>query len=119
MLNKYPEKKGWKVPKKAYKVTNWSEYNQALCMRGDIQIWLSDDAIAHWYEQDRVYIGNGTPKKFTNFTIITCHEIRQVFHLPLSTVIILSPSFCIRLVLSDVFSTLDFIVLTTKYEYIY
>jgi hypothetical protein len=43
MPNKYPEKKGCKAPKQAYKVTNWSEYNQALCMRADTQIWLSDD----------------------------------------------------------------------------
>ena len=83
MPNKYPEKKGWRVPKQAYKVTNWSEYNRALCMRGDIEVWLSDAAIANWYEQDRVYVGAGTPKKFTDFAIITCHEIRQVFHLAL------------------------------------
>ena len=31
MPNKYPEKKGWDVPKQQYKVTNWPEYNAALC----------------------------------------------------------------------------------------
>jgi len=83
MPNKYPEKKGWFVPKQKYKVANWSEYNEALRLRGDIAIWISDDAIANWYEKERVYDGTGTPKKYTDFAILVCHEIRQVYKLPL------------------------------------
>ena len=83
MPNKYAEKKGWKVPKQKYKLTNWSEYSDALRSRGDITVWLSDDAISQWYEKDRVYDGTGTPKRFSDFAIITCHEIRQVYRLPL------------------------------------
>ncbi|RUR06054.1 hypothetical protein ELY15_13600 [Legionella sp. km772] len=26
MPNKYPQKKGWNVPKQKYKLTNWSDY---------------------------------------------------------------------------------------------
>jgi len=83
MPNKYAKKKGWEVAKQKYKLRNWSEYNKALSLRGDITIWLSADAVAQWYEQDRVYDGTGTPKRFTDFAIITCHEIRQVYRLPL------------------------------------
>ena len=83
MPNKYPEKKGWDVPKQKYKVTNWSDYNESLRLRGDISVWLSDDAIENWYQKDRVYDGTGTPKLYTDFAIITCHEIRQVYRLPL------------------------------------
>lgn len=83
MPNKYPEKKGWKVPKQKYKVTNWSDYNNALRSRGDITVWLSGDVADKWYEQDRVYDGTSTPKLFTDFAILTCHEIRQVYRLPL------------------------------------
>ena len=83
MPNKYPEKKGWKVPKQKYKVTNWSEYNNALRRRGDITVWLSDDAISQWYTFDRVYDGTGAPRLYTDFAIITCHEIRLVYKLPL------------------------------------
>jgi hypothetical protein len=37
MPNKYPEKKGWNVPKQKFKVTNWFEYNQSLLhQRGNI-----------------------------------------------------------------------------------
>ena len=30
MPNKYPEKKGWDVPKQKYKVSNWADYNESL-----------------------------------------------------------------------------------------
>jgi hypothetical protein len=83
MPNKYPNKKGWKVPKQKYKVTNWSEYTAALRSRGAIDVWLSEDAISQWYEKDMAYDGTGTPKRFSDFAITTCHEIRQVYRLPL------------------------------------
>lgn len=83
MPNKYPQKKGWNVPKQKYKLTNWSEYNEALRRRGDITLWLSEDVLSKWYEQERIYDGTGTPKLYTDFAIITCHEIRQVYRLPL------------------------------------
>jgi len=59
------------------------EYNAALCRRGEIDVWLSEDMISLWYEKNRVYDGAGTPKRFSDFSIITCHEIRQVYRLPL------------------------------------
>ena len=83
MPNKYAKKKGWNVPKQKYKLSNWSDYNAALRSRGDITAWLSEAAIAQWYVQDRVYDGTGTPIWYSDFAIITCHEIRQVYHLPL------------------------------------
>jgi hypothetical protein len=83
MPNKYPEKKGWNVPKQKYKISNWSEYNEALRQRGSIIVWLSAQTISQWYEKDRVYDGTGTPKRYSDFAIITCHEMRQVYRLPL------------------------------------
>jgi len=83
MPNKYPEKKGWSVPKQSYKVSNWPEYNEALRRRGDIEFWISDEVIDNWYETDRVYDGTGTPKKYTDFAITVCHEVRKVYRLPL------------------------------------
>ncbi len=83
MPNKYPNKKGWKVPKQHYKLNNWHEYNNALRKRGSIDIWISQEVVKTWYEQDQVYDGTGTPKKFTDLAIMMCHEIRQVFKLPL------------------------------------
>jgi len=83
MPNKHPEKKGWRVPKQRYKISNWPEYNEALRQRGNIELWLSDLAIENWYEKDRVNNGSGAAKEFTDFAILMCHEVRQVFRFPL------------------------------------
>lgn len=83
MPNKYPNKKGWKVTKQKFKVSNWPEYNQSLRQRGDITVWLSEDTISQWYETDRVYDGTGAPRLYTDFAITICHEIRLVYKLPL------------------------------------
>lgn len=32
----------------AYRIRNWSAYNRALVQRGDVTVWLSDDALAAW-----------------------------------------------------------------------
>jgi hypothetical protein len=74
MPNKYPKKKGWNVRKQKYKLANWSDYNEALRQRGSIIVWLSAEAISQWYEKDRLYDGTGTPKRYSDFAIITCHE---------------------------------------------
>jgi len=64
-------------------VSNWSEYNDALRKRGNIDVWISDDIAETWYERNCFNSGVGAPKKFTDLAIITCHEIRQVFKLAL------------------------------------
>ena len=83
MLYKYLKEKGCKIPKQKYKLTNWSEYNESLKRRGNIEIWLSQEIINNWNEQNRIYDGTGTPDYYTDLAIITCHEIRKVFRLPL------------------------------------
>ena len=45
MPNKYAEKKEWNVPKQKYKLSNWSEYSDALRRRGEIDVWLSEEAL--------------------------------------------------------------------------
>ena len=39
MPNKYAEKKEWKVPIQKYKLSNRSEYSDALRRRGEIDVW--------------------------------------------------------------------------------
>lgn len=83
MPYKYPKKKGWKLRKQKYKLKNWPDYNRALRNRGRIEVWLHDEAIAKWMVKERVYDGSGTPYTYTDFAILTCHELRKVFRLPL------------------------------------
>lgn len=83
MPYKYSEDKGWKVPKQKYRLKNWSKYSNALKDRGRIDFWLDKGAIDNWYEEDQENTGSGAPRKYTDFSIIICHEIRQVYRLPL------------------------------------
>ena len=73
MPNKYREKKGWKLPKQKYKVSNWRDYNNSLRQRGNIEVWITDDVIKSWHEAERVYDGTGAPKKFTDLEIGRAH----------------------------------------------
>ena len=70
MPNKYPNKKGWKLPKQRYRISNWREYNESLRQRGQIDIWITEDALNNWFETDRIYDGTGAPKKFTDFAVM-------------------------------------------------
>jgi len=83
MPYKYAQDKGWKIPKQKYKLKNWSKYSDSLKDRGRIDFWLEKDAIDHWYEEDQENTGSGAPRQYTDFSIIICHEIRQVYRLPL------------------------------------
>lgn len=68
---------------KAPVTRDWSDYNKKMKMRGDISIWLSQDVIDQWYIANRHYDGTGAPLLFSDVAIMTVHEIRQVFRLPL------------------------------------
>ena len=83
MPNKWLNKKGIAIKKQKHKVHNWSEYNESLKKRGDVEVWLSRDLIANWYFKDRIYDGTGSSKHYTDAAIIACHELRQVYKQPL------------------------------------
>ena len=83
MPYKYAQDKGWNIPKQKYKLKNWSKYSNALKDRGRIDFWLDQDAIDNWYEEDQENTGSGAPRQYTDFSITICHEIRQVYRLPL------------------------------------
>ncbi len=82
MPNKWLNDKGIEIKKQKHKVSNWSEYNKNLKMRGDIEVWLSQGVIDNWYFKERIYDGAGSSKRYTDGAIIACHEIRLVFKLP-------------------------------------
>jgi hypothetical protein len=83
MPNKWLNQKGITIRKQHYKVANWSDYNASLKRRGDIEVWLSQDVVEHWYFEQRIHDGTGSSKHYTDAAIIVCHEIRQVYKLPL------------------------------------
>jgi hypothetical protein len=67
--------------KTKYRVSNWSEYDQALVQRGDITLWISEDAIEGWKPSPSG--GRGGQKEFSNHAIETALTLRLVFGLAL------------------------------------
>ena len=45
------------IPKQRHKVTNWTKYDAALCQRGSLTVWFTDEAIAAWRAAPRTTRG--------------------------------------------------------------
>jgi hypothetical protein len=67
--------------KMKYRVSNWAEYDRALVQRGDITLWISDDAIASWKPAPSGR--RGAQRKFSDHAIEAALTLRLVFKLPL------------------------------------
>ena len=67
--------------KTKYRVSNWPEYDRALVERGDIILWISEDAISSWKPAPTGL--RGGQKKFSDHAIETALTLRLVFNLPL------------------------------------
>jgi len=48
MPHKYNADRRHHIARPKRRVTNWSEYNEALRQRGSLTVWFTDDAIAAW-----------------------------------------------------------------------
>ena len=78
---KYPKRSQYKHAKSQYRVRNWPEYEAGLRRRGDVTIWLSDQALDAWRAP-----ASGKPggqRRYANIAIEAALTIRMVFHLPL------------------------------------
>ncbi|MCH4561182.1 IS5/IS1182 family transposase, partial [Mesorhizobium jarvisii] len=49
------------MAKQKYRVTNWPAYNESLRQRGDLTIWVKDEALSLWTARRRTSRG-GQPK---------------------------------------------------------
>jgi hypothetical protein len=67
--------------KTKYRVTNWSQYDKALARRGDITLWISEDAIESWTPTRSGR--RGAPLKYSDLAIETALTLRLVYGLPL------------------------------------
>ena len=47
---KYPKRSQYKYTKSRYRISNWPEYEAGLRSRGDLTVWLSDEALDAWRE---------------------------------------------------------------------
>jgi len=67
--------------KTKYRVSNWAEYDRALVQRGNITLWISEDAVEDW--KPAPSSGRGGQRKFSDHAIETALMLRLVFKLPL------------------------------------
>ena len=78
---KYPKRSQYKYAKSRYRMGNWPEYEAGLRRRGDLTVWLSDEALDFWRAP-----ASGKPggqRTYTDIAIEAALTIRMVFHLPL------------------------------------
>ena len=67
--------------KKKYRIRNWREYERGLRSRGDVTIWLSEDAIAAWVPPKNGL--RGGQRRYSNLAVRTALTLWVVFSLPL------------------------------------
>ena len=78
---KYPKRSQYKRAKSQYRIRNWPEYEAGLRRRGDVTVWLSDEALDAWRAP-----ASGKPggqRTYANIAIEAALTIRMVFRLPL------------------------------------
>ena len=73
--NRHPK---YKTP---FRVKNWREYEQSLRARGDITLWISQDAIEAW--RAPMTGKRGAQPVYADIAIETALALRLLFHLPL------------------------------------
>ena len=63
------------------RVTNWADYDKALVQRGDITLWISEDAIEAWTPARSGK--RGAPRKYSDAAVETALTLRLIYGLPL------------------------------------
>jgi Transposase DDE domain len=68
--------------KRPYRVRNWREYNKALVARGSLTLWIDQQVLDGWNEQE--HRGTpGCPRTYSDRAIEAALVLRSVYHLPL------------------------------------
>jgi len=80
-LHKFNADRRDKIAKQKFKVTNWAAYNESLRQRGDLTIWVKDEALSLWTARRRTSRG-GRPK-YSDLAITLCLPLRVVYGLAL------------------------------------
>src|SRR5919112_369452 len=70
-----------RIPKARYRVQNWPAYEAGLKRRGDLTLWLDEDAVAAWQAPRRST--PGSQARYADATIELVLTLRLVFHLAL------------------------------------
>lgn len=71
------------MAKVKYRVKNWKQYNQALCRRGDVTLWIDEETIEAWYASPAELRRHGAQFIYSNAAILCALTLRAIYHLPL------------------------------------
>ncbi len=61
--------------KTKYRIRNWKEYERGLRSRGDVTIWLNEEAIAAWTPPKTGL--RGSQRRYSNLAILTALAQRE------------------------------------------
>jgi hypothetical protein len=81
MPHKFNADRRDKIPKQKRRVTNCAAYDESLRRRGDLTVWISDDALAVWAAPPRTTPGGQA--FYSDVAIEMCLTLRLVFKQPL------------------------------------
>ncbi len=80
MPHKFNEDRRHKISRQKFKVTNWPAYNESLRRRGDLTVWISDDALSQWSAPRRT--SRRGQAKYSDMAITMCLTLRVVYDQP-------------------------------------
>ena len=70
MPHKFKAARRHKFDKAQYRVINWAEYSESLGQRGDLTIWVSEEAQSVWSAPRRT--SRGGQWRYSDLAIETC-----------------------------------------------
>lgn len=77
MSHKFNSDRRDKIPKQKHRVTNWVEYNESLRRRGDLTVWIRNEALGMWTAPRRTSRG-GQPR-YSDLAIELCLTLGMIF----------------------------------------
>jgi hypothetical protein len=71
-----------KKTKRSYRLRNWKQYNSALVHRGSLTLWVSEDVLTTWRNNEKT--GQpGHPRTYSDTAVLSMATLKEVYHLPL------------------------------------
>ena len=81
MPHKFNAARRHKFDKAQYRVINWAEYNESLRQRGNLTIWVSEEAQSMWSAPRRT--SRGGQRRYSDLAVETCLTLRMAYRLGL------------------------------------
>ncbi len=81
MPHKFNATRRAKIPRQKHRMTNWADYNESLRRRGDLTVWISDEALGLWSAARRTT--RGGQRRYSDLAIELCLTLGMVFKQPL------------------------------------